>query len=74
MGDDRLDLVELLAGLALGDFHIVTVLEIHPELRGGAEGLAETQRGIGCDPGRFRGDARCDEASHKPRRAHQRTN
>jgi hypothetical protein len=52
VGDDRLDLVELLANRALGDFHIVPVLEIHPELRGGAEGLAEAQRGIG-------GDARC---------------
>src|SRR5450759_2738383 len=55
--DDRLDLVELLADLALGDFHIITVLEIHPELCGGAEGLAETQRRIGGDPGRFRRDA-----------------
>jgi hypothetical protein len=57
MGGDRLDLVELLADLAFGDFHIVTVLEIHPELCGGTEGLAETQRGIGGDPGRFRRDA-----------------
>ena len=53
MGNDRLDLVEFLADLALGNFHIVTVLEIHPELRGRTEGLAETQRGIGGDPGRF---------------------
>src|ERR1035437_5111594 len=57
VGDDRLDLVELLADLALGDFHIITVLEIHPELCGGAEGLAETQRRIGGDPGRLRRDA-----------------
>ena len=55
--DDRLDLVELLADLALGDLHIVAVLEIHPELCGGAEDLAETQRRIGGDPGRFRRDA-----------------
>ena len=34
VGDDRLDLVELLADLAFGYFHIVTVLEIHPELCG----------------------------------------
>jgi hypothetical protein len=33
VGDHRLDLVELLADRALGDFHIVPVLEIHPELR-----------------------------------------
>ena len=49
VGDDRLDFVELLAELTLGDFHIITVLEIHPELCGGAEGLAETQRRIGGD-------------------------
>jgi hypothetical protein len=55
--DDRLDLIELLADLALGDFHIVTVLEIQPELSGGAKGLSETQRGIGGDPGRFRRNA-----------------
>jgi hypothetical protein len=39
VGDDRLDLVELLADLALVDFHIITVLEIHPELCGGARAL-----------------------------------
>jgi len=33
------------------------VLEIKPELRGGAEGLSETQCGIGGDPGCFRRDA-----------------
>src|SRR5664280_1695800 len=31
IGNNRLDLVEFLADLALGDFHIITVLEIHPE-------------------------------------------
>ena len=38
MGDDQFDLVELLADLSFGYFHVVTVLEIHPELCGGAEG------------------------------------
>lgn len=57
MGDDRFDLVELLADLSLGDFHIITTLETHPKLRRGAESTAETERRIGGDPGRFRRDA-----------------
>src|SRR5438105_696677 len=39
VADDWLDLVELLADLALGDFHIETVLQVHPVLCGCAESL-----------------------------------
>ena len=55
VGDDRLDLVELLADLALGDFHIITVLKIHPELCGGTQSLTETQRRIGGDAAKICG-------------------
>jgi hypothetical protein len=54
VGDNRLNFVKLPTDLALGDFYIVTVLEIHPELCGGTKCLAETQRGIGGDPSCFR--------------------
>ena len=55
--DNRRNFVELPTDLALGDFYIVSVLEIHPELCGGTEHLAETQGGIGGDPSCFRRDA-----------------
>src|SRR5664280_1056049 len=47
MGNNRLDLVEFLSDLALGDLHIITVREMHQDSCGGADGLPETQRRIG---------------------------
>ena len=55
--DNRRNFVEFPTDLALGDFDIVSVLEIHPELCRGTEHLAETQGGVGGDPSCFRRDA-----------------
>jgi hypothetical protein len=51
------DLGQLLADRPLRRFDIETVLQIKPELCGGAERLAQAQRGVGGDPARLGGDA-----------------
>ena len=45
----RLDLRQLLAERTGGHLQVVVVLEVEPELRCGAERLAQPQRGIGSD-------------------------
>ena len=46
------DLVDLLADRPLRRFDVETVLQIEPELRRGAERLAQAQRGVGGDAAR----------------------
>jgi hypothetical protein len=61
------DLGELLADRLLRRFDVVTVLQVEPELRRGAERLAQAQGGIGRDADRLGGDALDPRARHTHR-------
>jgi hypothetical protein len=51
--DHRLDFCQLLAQRTGRHLQIVLVLQVEPELRCGAERLAQPQRGVGSDAGRL---------------------
>ncbi len=49
---------DLRAKLAFGETQLVKLLQVHPELRTGAEPMPKTQRGIGGDPALAMNDTR----------------
>lgn len=61
------DLAKLLADRAFCRFDVVSVLQIEPELRRGAERLAQAQRGVGGNAAGLGGNALDPRARHAHR-------